>query len=100
MSERILNDIRLYRSQSLRELRKAQLCITIKVKTTHNRRQFLFNGLVADSFEETTDRKLVYDLVVVEVDGLESTSDAETLKLLQILLQLLKSQFEINFFGQ
>ena len=100
VTEGILNHIWLDWCQSLSELSEAQLGIAIQVEATHDSRQFLFDRLVSNSFEETTDRKLVNDLVIVVVNCLEGTSDAETLKLLQVLLQLFQSQFEINFFGQ
>ena len=100
VSGRIQNHVWLDGREGLRELGKADLCIAIKIKSTHDRSQFLLNGLVAHSLEEAPHCSLINDAVVMVINCFKSSSDAETPELLHVRFQLLCSQLEIDFFDQ
>ena len=55
---------------------------------------------MADSFQESTNGLFVNDFEILIVDRLKGSADAETLKLLQVLLELFQAQLEINLFRQ
>ena len=86
MSEWILDNIWLYRSQSLSKLSERQFGIPIKVESTHDCSQLMLDRLVTNTFEEPADRGLVQDLVVLIVYCFECSSDTELRELLQVLL--------------
>ena len=86
MSEWILDNIWLYRSQRLSKLRERQFGIPIKVESTHDCSQLMLDRLVTNTFEEPADRGLVQDLVVLIVYCFECSSDTELRELLQVLL--------------
>ena len=100
VSLRILNDIRLDGSESFSELLETEFGVAVEIKPTHDRCQFLLDGLVAYALEEASYRGLVNHLVILIVNGLEGPPDAETLESLQVLLELLEAQLKVNLLGQ
>ena len=106
MSNRVLNHValyhhvRLYWREGFREFSEAEFCIAIKIKAAHNGNELCLEGLMTYSLEEASDGGLVNNPVVLVVDCFESPANAELLVTLQILLQLFKAKFEVNFFGQ
>lgn len=100
VSGRILNHVRLDGRQGLRELGETNLCIAIQVKPTHDRRQFLFDGLVTDSLEEASHCRFINDTMVLVINRFKRSSDAETPELLHVGFQLLCPQLKIDFFDQ
>ena len=99
MAERVLDNVRLDRGQSFSKLGKAELGVTIKVKSTHDCHELGLEWQMTGTFQKAADRDLVYDLVVLVVNSFEGSSDAESFEFLEVLLELFKTQLEVDFFG-
>ena len=91
MPEGVLNNVWLDGIKSFSELGETNLSVTIEVKSTHNSGEFVFDGNMADSLQESSKGLFVDDFEILIVYCLESSSDAETLKLLKVLLELFQA---------
>ena len=100
MSERILDHIGLDGCQSLLELSEANLRVAVQVNPSHYRSQFLLNGQVAHSFEESSHVTFIDHPMVQIIYRLEGSPDAETLKLFQVWFKLFKSQLKVDLHDQ
>ena len=89
MSLWLLNDVWLNWSEALDELTKADLGISVKVKSAHDGNELGLHWLMTDSLKEASERRLFNDLVVQVVDSLETVAQVEGLVSLKLLLKLL-----------
>ena len=93
---RILDNVWLDGCERLSKFSETELGIPIEVKSTHDGNELLLERLVTGTFQKASNRDFIDNLVVLVVDCLEGTPDREGFKLLEVLLQLLESQFKID----
>ena len=98
VAEGVLDNVWLDGGQSFSKLGKAELGVTIKVKSTHDCHELGLEWLMTSTFQKAADRDLVYDLVVLVVNCFEGPSDAESLEFLEVLLELFKTQLKVDLF--
>ena len=96
----VSNDIWLNRSQRFDKLVKADLCITIQVKSPHYGNELLFHWAMANFFQETSECLLIDVSEIQGINRFKCSSDAEFLKLFKILFELFEFQLKINFLRQ
>ena len=100
MPEGVLDDVWLDWGKRLCKFSEAEFGIAVKVKTSHNGYEFGLQRLVAYSLQKASYRNLVNNLVVLVVNSFEGSPNRESGVLLQVLLELLQSELEVNFFGK
>lgn len=84
MSVWVQDNIWLNRRKGFRKLCEAELGVAIEVEPSHNSGKLMFDWLMTDTFKEASERDLVNDPMILEVNCLKGPSNAETVEFFQV----------------